>query len=229
MDAWSDFPVVAVFTILQFGILIGLMTPVASTRRAYPGFRHWLGALWLLAAALATLLMFPADSGLRDGRMFVSWVPFLAAPVVAHEGVRRFRGRPSVRREIPDRSESGRSDRSSSKCPSPLAARTLSPKCNTVHTSRIEARENLWKAQGGSGRRVRRKLLSCSAQSRLGVSGVLAKRQIPSHSRNGLAGRSIIEAKRPFLPCSGFCFRRVPGETLGNPYDGGSRARRLIP
>ena len=72
------------------------MTLVAFTRQVYPGFRHWLVALWLLVAAPATLLFFSADAPLRDGRLFVSWLPFLAAAIMVHEGVRRFRGRPSV-------------------------------------------------------------------------------------------------------------------------------------
>ncbi|MEN1728447.1 MAG: GGDEF domain-containing protein [Pseudomonadota bacterium] len=96
MDQWNDFPTVAVFTILQLGTLIGLMTLVAFTRHVYSGFRHWLASLWLLALAPATLLLFPEDAPLRDSRLFVSWIPFLAAAVVSHEGIRRFRGRPSV-------------------------------------------------------------------------------------------------------------------------------------
>jgi len=96
MAHWNEFPTAAIFTLLQLGTLIGLMTLVAFTRQVYPGFRHWLLALWLLAAAPATLLLFPVDAPLRDARLFASWVPFLAAAVVVHEGIRRFRGRPSV-------------------------------------------------------------------------------------------------------------------------------------
>ncbi len=83
-------------TLVIFATLIVLMIFVAATRTTYPGFRHWTVALGLLSLAPAALLFFPPESPLHGWRLFVSWAPALAAGIVTHHGVRRFRRRPST-------------------------------------------------------------------------------------------------------------------------------------
>ncbi|REJ74056.1 MAG: GGDEF domain-containing protein [Acidobacteria bacterium] len=101
MGEWISFQALASSMLLVLATLIALMAFVAATRTVYAGFRLWLLSLGLLALAPMVLLVFPADAPIRDARFFVSWLPMFGATVAAHEGVRRFRRRPSSwRRDV---------------------------------------------------------------------------------------------------------------------------------
>ncbi|MEM1249611.1 MAG: GGDEF domain-containing protein [Acidobacteriota bacterium] len=78
-------------------LLFFLMCFVAMTRRVYPGFRHWTLALLMIFAAATIVSLYESTPPSIKLRSWIpSWTLLLGAAVVAHAGIRRFRGRPSI-------------------------------------------------------------------------------------------------------------------------------------